>query len=162
MEGGTKNSVCVSECEFNCNCSSVTLSFGLCLLSSNHPEQVDVMSGGKTCLQVAAHQGHINLVRYLLSVGANVNMVDKEGDSTLHYAAFGNQPEVMRVLLEHGADINILNVTHCSALHISAHKKPPHCVKVRFITTLGGRLKNSFFIILEKYTVRVLEFWNHA
>ncbi|XP_055709949.1 E3 ubiquitin-protein ligase MIB2 isoform X2 [Phlebotomus papatasi] len=97
---------------------------------NNHPEQVDVMSGGKTCLQVAAHQGHINLVRYLLSVGANVNMVDKEGDSTLHYAAFGNQPEVMRVLLEHGADINILNVTHCSALHISAHKKPPHCVKV--------------------------------
>lgn len=95
-----------------------------------HPSQVDVMSGGKTCLQVAAHQGHVNLVRYLLGIGANVNIVDKEGDSTLHYAAFGNQPETMKILLQHGADINFLNASHCSALHICAHKKTPHCVRV--------------------------------
>lgn len=91
---------------------------------------MDVLSGGKTCLQVAAHQGHIALVNYLLSLRANVNVVDKEGDSTLHYAAFGNQPEIMRILLQNGANINVLNSSHCSALHISAHKKPPHCVKV--------------------------------
>ncbi|KAG4068069.1 hypothetical protein HA402_011402 [Bradysia odoriphaga] len=95
-----------------------------------YPEQVDVMSAGKTCLQVSAHQGHMQLVKYLLSLGANVNVVDKEGDSTLHYAAFGNQPEIMRVLLMHGAEINVLNSSHCSALHISAHKKPPQCVRI--------------------------------
>lgn len=88
------------------------------------------MSGGKTALQVAAHQGHVHIVKYLLALGANVNVVDKEGDSTLHYAAFGNQPEIMRILLQNNADINVLNASHCSALHISAHKKPPHCVKV--------------------------------
>ncbi|XP_058121212.1 E3 ubiquitin-protein ligase MIB2 [Anopheles ziemanni] len=93
-------------------------------------EAVDCVSGGKTCLQVAAHQGHVELVKYLLLLGANVNVVDKEGDSTLHYAAFGNQPEIMRVLLQHNANIDVLNSSHCSALHISAHKKPPHCVKV--------------------------------
>ncbi|XP_052866269.1 E3 ubiquitin-protein ligase MIB2 isoform X2 [Anopheles cruzii] len=93
-------------------------------------EAVDCVSGGKTCLQVAAHQGHVEMVKYLLLLGANVNVVDKEGDSTLHYAAFGNQPEVMRVLLQHSANIDVLNSSHCSALHISAHKKPPHCVKV--------------------------------
>uniref|UniRef100_A0A182JZS4 RING-type E3 ubiquitin transferase n=1 Tax=Anopheles christyi TaxID=43041 RepID=A0A182JZS4_9DIPT len=97
---------------------------------SMNPEAVDCVSGGKTCLQVAAHQGHVELVKYLLLMGANVNVVDKEGDSTLHYAAFGNQPEVMRVLLQHNASIDELNSSHCSALHISAHKKPPHCVKV--------------------------------
>lgn len=95
-----------------------------------HPADVDAMSAGKTCLQVAAHQGHQNLVVLLLRLNANVNVVDKEGDSTLHYAAFGNQPEIMRVLLNHGADINVLNASHCSALHISAHKRPPHCVQV--------------------------------
>uniref|UniRef100_A0A1S4GZF1 RING-type E3 ubiquitin transferase n=1 Tax=Anopheles gambiae TaxID=7165 RepID=A0A1S4GZF1_ANOGA len=94
------------------------------------PEAVNYVSGGKTCLQVAAHQGHVELVKYLILMGANVNVVDKEGDSTLHYAAFGNQPEVMRVLLQHNASIDELNSSHCSALHISAHKKPPHCVKV--------------------------------
>ncbi|XP_058819165.1 E3 ubiquitin-protein ligase MIB2 [Topomyia yanbarensis] len=93
-------------------------------------EEVDCVSGGKTCLQVAAHQGHVELVKHLLSLGANVNVVDKEGDSTLHYAAFGNQPDVMRILLQHNASIDVLNSSHCSALHISAHKKPPYCVKV--------------------------------
>ena len=95
-----------------------------------HRDQVDCMSAGKTCLQVAAHQGHLQIVMYLLSLKANVNLVDKEGDSTLHYAAFGNQPEIMKVLLLNGADINVLNSSHCSALHISAHKKPPHCVRI--------------------------------
>lgn len=95
-----------------------------------NPDQVDVMSGGKTCLQVAAHQGHVNIVKYLLALGANVNVVDKEGDSTLHYAAFGNQPEIMKILLQNNAEINVLNASHCSALHISAHKKPPYCVKI--------------------------------
>lgn len=95
-----------------------------------HPDQVDCMSAGKTCLQVAAHQGHISIIKYLLTIKANVNIVDKEGDSTLHYAAFGNQPEIMRILLLNGAHINVVNSSHCSALHISAHKRPPHCVKV--------------------------------
>uniref|UniRef100_A0A8D8D1U1 RING-type E3 ubiquitin transferase n=1 Tax=Culex pipiens TaxID=7175 RepID=A0A8D8D1U1_CULPI len=98
-------------------------------LSANQ-EEVDCVSGGKTCLQVAAHQGHVELVKHLLALGSNVNVVDKEGDSTLHYAAFGNQPEIMRILLQHNANIDVLNSSHCSALHISAHKKPPHCVKV--------------------------------
>lgn len=59
-----------------------------------HPSQVDMRSGGKTALQVAAHQGHTQLVAYLLSIGAFVNAVDTDGDTTLHYAAFGNKPDV--------------------------------------------------------------------
>ncbi|KAM7359635.1 E3 ubiquitin-protein ligase mind bomb 2 isoform 1-T2 [Cochliomyia hominivorax] len=94
-----------------------------------HPDQVNVMSGGKACIQVAAHQGYVAIVEYLISKGANVNVVDKEGDSALHYAAFGNQPETMRILLENHANINFLNSSHCSALHICAHKKTPHCVR---------------------------------
>lgn len=55
---------------------------------------VDVRSGGKTPLQVAAHQGHIEVVRELLLRRADVNASDNDGDTCLHYAAFGNQPEV--------------------------------------------------------------------
>lgn len=109
-----------------------------------HPNQVDVMSGGKTCLQVAAHQGHVNIVRYLLDLGANVNVVDKEGDSTLHYAAFGNQQETMRILLQNGADINFLNASHCSALHICAHKKTPHCVRVLLEFRADVNIQDSY------------------
>lgn len=109
-----------------------------------HPDQVDCMSAGKTCLQVAAHQGHIQIVKYLLQLNANVNIVDKEGDSTLHYAAFGNQPEIMKILLLNGAQINVLNSSHCSALHISAHKKPPHCVRILLEFRADVNIQDSY------------------
>lgn len=109
-----------------------------------HLEQVDCMSAGKTCLQVAAHQGHISIIKYLLSLKANVNIVDKEGDSTLHYAAFGNQPEIMKILLLNGAHINVVNSSHCSALHISAHKRPPNCVKVLLEFCADVNIQDSY------------------
>lgn len=109
-----------------------------------HADQVDCLSAGKTCLQVAAHQGHINIIKYLLSIRANVNIVDKEGDSTLHYAAFGNQPEIMRILLTHGAHINVVNSSRCSALHISAHKRPPHCIKVLLEFGANVNIQDSY------------------
>ena len=51
--------------------------------------QVDVKSSGKTSLQVAAHQGHTEVVRFLLDQGASLDTRDEEGDSPLHYSAFG-------------------------------------------------------------------------
>lgn len=109
-----------------------------------NPSQVDVMSGGKACIQVASHQGHVELVSYLISKGANVNAVDKEGDSALHYAAFGNQPATMRVLLQHGAEVNFLNSSHCSALHICAHKKTPHCVRELLQHSANVNIQDSY------------------
>lgn len=64
------------------------------LLKELSHSMVDARSGGKTSLQVAAHQGHIPIVQFLLQSGASVNSRDNDGDTCLHYAAFGNQPEV--------------------------------------------------------------------
>lgn len=109
-----------------------------------HPDQVNCMSAGKTCLQVAAHQGHMSIIKYLLSMKAKVNIVDKELDSTLHYAAFGNQPEIMKTLLVHGANVNVTNKSQCTALHISAHKRPPHCVKVLLEFNADVNIQDSY------------------
>ena len=46
----------------------------------SHPDQVNAKHGGKTCLQVAAHQGHTRLVSLLLSIGASIEVFDDEGD----------------------------------------------------------------------------------
>lgn len=68
------------------------------LLKEIPPTIVDIRSGGKTSLQVAAHQGHSAIVKMLLQAGASVNASDNDGDTCLHYAAFGNQPEVNKLI----------------------------------------------------------------
>lgn len=63
-------------------------------LQSESANILNMRSSGKTALHVAAHQGHIEIVKLLLQSGASVNAKDNDGDTCLHYAAFGNQPEV--------------------------------------------------------------------
>jgi len=51
--------------------------------------QVDVKSSGKSALQVASHQGYVDIVQLLLKANANLQLQDEDGDTALHYAAFG-------------------------------------------------------------------------
>ncbi|NWV64712.1 MIB2 ligase, partial [Malurus elegans] len=77
---------------------------------------VDAKNQGRTALQIASYQGHLEVVRTLLQAHANVNLRDDDGDTALHYAAFGNQAEVARLLLAKGASADLLNNGHCTAL----------------------------------------------
>ena len=52
--------------------------------------QVDTKSSGTTALQVASHQGHIDIVKLLLAAGSNLELQDEDGDTALHYSAFGS------------------------------------------------------------------------
>ena len=58
-------------------------------LTQKCPERVDQKSSGKTALQVACHQGHMEIVKMLLGAGANLEVQDDDGDTALHYSAFG-------------------------------------------------------------------------
>ena len=51
--------------------------------------QVDVKSSGKSALQVASHQGYLDIVQLLINANANLQLQDEDGDTALHYAAFG-------------------------------------------------------------------------
>ena len=50
---------------------------------------MDQKSSGKTALQVASHQGHTEIVKLLVSAGADMETQDEDGDTALHYSAFG-------------------------------------------------------------------------
>lgn len=59
------------------------------LPSCVHFWQVDIKNQGKTALQVAAHQGHVEVVKALLQANSSVEVKDEDGDTALHYTAFG-------------------------------------------------------------------------
>lgn len=61
------------------------MSLRLCLCT----RQVDIKNQGKTALQVAAHQGHMEVVKALLQANGSIEVKDEDGDTSLHYTAFG-------------------------------------------------------------------------
>ncbi len=59
---------------------------------------------GATALSYACDRGHVEVVRFLIERGANVNRADTFYQSTpLTWAAFNGHSEVVKLLLEHGA-----------------------------------------------------------
>jgi RNA polymerase sigma factor (sigma-70 family) len=73
-----------------------------------HPEQLDTDSPeGFTPLALAAHFGHLEVMRLLIDRDADVNRVatHRIGVTPLHAALFGRQVEAARLLVEHGADV---------------------------------------------------------
>ncbi|KAL8727753.1 MAG: hypothetical protein Q9181_005598 [Wetmoreana brouardii] len=64
--------------------------------------------GGRTALQSAAVNGHVEMVEFLLVLGANVNgpVADRYGLTTLQAAAQSRNTVVARLVLAAGADTN--------------------------------------------------------
>uniref|UniRef100_A0A3P9IJF0 E3 ubiquitin-protein ligase MIB2 n=2 Tax=Oryzias latipes TaxID=8090 RepID=A0A3P9IJF0_ORYLA len=113
-------------------------------LVQKHPDKVDIKNQGKTALQVAAHQGHMEVVKALLQANCSVEVKDEDGDTALHYAAFGNQAEIARLLLSKGANVNLLNNSMCTALHIAVNKGFTDVVRVLTEHSADVNLQDSY------------------
>ena len=69
---------------------------------------------GRTALHFAAYEGKVEIVKYLISKGANVNAKDDTGATPLHCAAAdtgheehdNGKLEVAKILISKGADVN--------------------------------------------------------
>lgn len=75
------------------------------------------INGGPTALMVAAQDGHINIVRFLLRNGADVNAMSKGGGATpLIVACTMGHIEIVKMLIEKGANVNLQKEGRRSAL----------------------------------------------
>jgi ankyrin repeat protein len=64
--------------------------------------------GSSSPILLAAREGRVNAVRYLLDQGADVNTRDNAGNTALAEATYYAQIPVIKELLARGANINVL------------------------------------------------------
>ena len=67
---------------------------------------IDSRGSNSTPLFLAAGEGRLDAVRYLLDQGADVNVRDDRGRTALTEAAFYGNASVMKELILRGADVN--------------------------------------------------------
>ena len=84
-----------------------------------------------TALGIAASLGHIDMMDFLLEVGADINAVFEDVDglygctstfgTPLHSAASSAQVDGARYLVEHGARLDILNNSRLTAMEVASN-----------------------------------------
>lgn len=63
----------------------------------------------RTLLYLAARNGYIDIVKYLIKIGVDLNKTQDNGSTPLHGAAFYGNEEVVKLLIENGANPFIKN-----------------------------------------------------
>ena len=75
------------------------------LMLSHVPSIDSRKNGGATALMIAAGNGKLQAVNYLLKKGADPSLVGKSGQSSLHCASRGGNTAVIEKILSYGVDI---------------------------------------------------------
>lgn len=92
----------------------VALSLGRLDLIKDHIKTVDdiatlVTTDGSPILVAASALGHIEIVKYLLQAGADIESRDAHGSTSLFVAAMFGHEEIVKLLLDNNADIFVVN-----------------------------------------------------
>ncbi|KFM68369.1 Protein fem-1-like protein, partial [Stegodyphus mimosarum] len=77
---------------------------------------------GATALWCAAGAGHFNVVKYLVSHGADVNHSTKTNSTPLRAACFDGRLDIIQYLVENGANIHTANKYNNTCLMIGSYR----------------------------------------
>src|SRR5439155_15994646 len=91
--------------------------------AQNSPDLLNAKdSGGSTPLHNAAGQGRIEVARFLLEHGADVNSRTSARETPLHTAARAGRKAMVDLLLNHRADVIAKNEWGATPLHLAASR----------------------------------------
>src|SRR5216683_3030023 len=88
--------------------------------SGENPNQVD--EDGRTGLQLAAVNGHLQIAAILIKANAHLDTKDRLGNTALHYATDRNHVEMAQLLLDVGATVDAENKNGMTPLMIAASR----------------------------------------
>jgi euchromatic histone-lysine N-methyltransferase len=88
----------------------------------------------------ATEHKHYNIVKLLVSKGADPNIEDDEENLGLHWAAFSGESNIALMFLEMGSDkcINHSNIHGDTPLHIASRRDNYECVMLVFGHSLAN------------------------
>jgi len=90
-------------------------------IETNLPNINALNPAGLTALHFAAeHESNVEVVKVLISMGANVNFKGSGGIAPLHLAATYGNVEIAKILISNGADVNVKEDNGMTPLHIAA------------------------------------------
>ena len=100
-------------------------------------KSVNTRRWATTALHSAASEGHLEVVKYLVEQGADINATtSRYGWTVLHYAATWGQLAVVRYLVEQGADVNAKDSDGDTARGLA--EMFGHTAVARYLRSVGG------------------------
>uniref|UniRef100_A0A0N4ZRA6 Palmitoyltransferase n=1 Tax=Parastrongyloides trichosuri TaxID=131310 RepID=A0A0N4ZRA6_PARTI len=78
---------------------------------------------GYTAMHRAAYSNHMDIVKYLIFVGASPEAKTNEGWSVLHSAAYWGNYDIVGVLISHGMDVNVTTNGMLTPLHCALNSE---------------------------------------
>ena len=91
-------------------------------LAQNSPDLLNAVSGGGTPLESAASKGQLEVAKFLLDHGANVNSRNDRGYTPLHYATGSGSKAMVELFLDRQAEANGENNEGMRPLHLAASR----------------------------------------
>lgn len=91
---------------------------GLSILKN--PNIIDDIGDAPLHLYLTSKHKNIEIIKYLIEFGADVNILNEDGDTPLHYASMEGHLEIVKYLIESGADVNILDKERDTPLHYAS------------------------------------------
>ncbi|MCL2335302.1 MAG: ankyrin repeat domain-containing protein, partial [Endomicrobia bacterium] len=109
-------------------------------------EAIDKRNGA-TLLMAAASSGNFELVKFLVSKGANVKAKDESGETPLHYAAWKGNFEMTKFLVDSGADVNTIYAANGGLTPLSCAAESGNMEVIKYLVEHGAKV---YFENIEK------------
>lgn len=107
----------------------------LSIVQTLHQRHAGFSEGGKFAVIEAARNGHVDVVRYLLVHGQEIDVVDSNDMTPFLHAVENGQQEVWKLLVDHGAQVNTLDHFDRNACHLMVKRN--HAEGLQWLLSRG-------------------------